>query len=130
MNSIMEIQYIFHKGKQKKLYYCAECKFESIHAAAYKAHIHTNKHIYMLTGDSNYQPPVILTTKNQTIKRITEENKKLKEENEKLKNRVTLFEEEIPKTIEITRKGIEEIQERERFYKKICERLFELYEKK
>jgi hypothetical protein len=52
----MEIQYIFDKGKQKKQYYCGECKFKSIHAAAYKAHIHSNKHIYMLTGDPKYKP--------------------------------------------------------------------------
>lgn len=91
----MEIQYIMHKGKEKKQYYCAECKFKSTRISAYKAHVHSNKHIYNLTGDSNYQPPVILRTKNQTIKRITDENEKLKEENEKLKNRVTFFEENV-----------------------------------
>ena len=123
MNSIMEIQYIFHKGKQKKLYYCAECKFKSIHAAAYKAHIHTNKHIYMLTGDSNYQPPVILQTKNELIKR-------LKQENQKLKDRVTFFEEEVPKAVEIIKKSVAQYEENEAEHRRIFYELLDLYNKK
>ena len=120
MNNIMEIQYIFHKGKQKKLYYCAECKFKSIHAAAYKAHIHTNKHIYMLTGDSNYQPPVILQTKNELIKR-------LKQENQKLKDRVTFFEEEV---VEIIQKLDAQHKEDLAEHRRIFYELVDLYEKK
>ena len=123
MNSIMEIQYIFHKGKQKKLYYCGECKFKSIHAAAYKAHIHTNKHIYMLTGDSNYQPPVILQTKNELIKR-------LKQENQKLKDRVTFFEEEVPKAVEIIKKSVAQYEENEAEHRRIFYELLDLYNKK
>tara|TARA_B100001175_G_C19313572_1_gene544237 strand:- start:182 stop:556 length:375 start_codon:yes stop_codon:yes gene_type:complete len=76
----MEVQYIMHKGKEKKLYYCAECKFKSTNVSRYKAHVHSNKHIYNLTGDSNYQTPVIQRSKDQIIKRLIEENKQLKEE--------------------------------------------------